>query len=583
MSPPPGAPAAGDPPAAPPGEGPAPTDFLRQIVAEERRAGKHDGRVVTRFPPEPNGYLHLGHVKAITIDFGIAAENDGACFLRFDDTNPMTEDVRFIESIQEDLRWLGFDWGDRLRFASDYYEGIFACAEELIRLGKAYVDSQTAEQIRDTRGKPGEPGKESPFRSRTAEESLDLLRRMRAGEFPDGAHVLRAKIDMASPNFNLRDPALYRIRHAHHPRTGDAWCVYPMYDYAHPLSDAFEGTTHSLCTLEFEDHRPLYDWVLDELADFLPKHGALSRPRQIEFARLAVEGTITSKRKLKELVALGHVDGWDDPRLATVAGMRRRGVPAAAIRAFAEKSGVSKNEGVIEYGLWEHTVREELERTTRRALTVLRPLKVTLIDWPEGEERRIDAPYHPTDASMGSRGVVLDRELYVEESDFMLDPPKKFFRLGPGREVRLRWGPIIKCEEIVKNDAGEVVELRCTHDPASLEAGGGGRKVKGTIHWVSAKHAVPLVARLYDRLFTVAQPTADPDVDYKTHLNPASLEVVKGALGEPALADAQAGDRFQFERTGYFAVDPSSKPGALIFNRAVGLRDSYKVEAKPEG
>lgn len=567
----------------------APTDFLRQIVAEERRAGKHGGQVVTRFPPEPNGFLHLGHVKAITIDFGIAAENDGACFLRFDDTNPMTEDVRFITSIQEDVRWLGYDWGERLRFASDYYDGIYACAEELIRRGKAYVDSQTAEQIRETRGKPGEPGKESPFRGRSVDENLALFRQMKSGELPDGAAVLRAKIDMGSPNFNLRDPALYRIRHEPHPRTGDRWCIYPMYDYAHPLSDAFEGTTHSLCTLEFEDHRPLYDWVLDELADFLPTIGAKSRPRQIEFARLAVEATITSKRKLKELVNLGHVDGWDDPRLATVAGMRRRGIPAAAIRAFAEKTGVSKNEGVVEYGLWEHTIREELERTTRRALCVVRPLKITLTDWPEGEERRIEAAYHPTDPSMGSRALMLTRELYVEQSDFMLDPPKKFFRLGPGREVRLRWGPIIKCKEVVKNDAGEVVELRCTHDPASLEPGGGSRKVKGTIHWVSAKHGVPIEARLYDRLFAVAQPTADPEVDYKSHLNPRSLEIVQGAVGEPSLAHAAPGERFQFERTGYFAVDTTTPKVTLggregvVFNRTVGLRDSWaKVETKAE-
>jgi len=560
---------------------PAPLDFVRQIVADDRTAGRHQGRVVTRFPPEPNGFLHIGHAKSICLNFGLAGENQGACFLRFDDTNPMTEDVKFIESIQEDVRWLGFDWADRLRFASDYYDDIYACAEELIRLGKAFVDSSTPDQIREMRGKPGEAGKPSPDRDRSPEYNLALFRRMRSGELPDGAMILRAKIDMASPNFNMRDPALYRIRHQSHPRTGDTWRIYPMYDFAHPISDALEGTTHSICTLEFEDHRPLYDWILDELKGFLEARGAKSRPQQIEFAKLAIDYIVTSKRRLKELVGGGFVNGWDDPRFSTLAGLRRRGVPAAALRALCEKVGLAKNESVIEHELLDHCIREDLDRTTRRAMCVLHPLEVEIIDLSEGDEPTYDAPYHPTDPTMGHRPVRLARKIFIEQSDFMMEPPKKFFRLGPGREVRLRWGPIIKCEEVVQDDAGNVIRLRCTHDAATLPGAAEpkARKVKGTIHWVPAHAAVPVEARLYDRLWLVAQPGADPDVDYKMHLNPSSLEVLQ-ALGEPSLVDAKAGDRFQFERTGYFSVDPDSTPGKLVCNRTVGLRDSWSKADK---
>jgi glutaminyl-tRNA synthetase len=552
----------------------APSDFIRTRVADDVRAGKNGGKVVTRFPPEPNGYLHIGHAKSICLNFGVAEEFGGQCFLRFDDTNPTTEEEEFVESIKRDVAWLGFDWGDRLRFASDYFQEIYDYAEKLVRDGKAYVDSSTAEQIREMRGVPGQDGKNSPHRERSVEENLDLFRRMRAGEFDDGAHVLRAKIDMTSGNFNLRDPTLYRIRRAHHHRTGDAWCIYPMYDYTHPLSDSIEGTTHSLCTLEFEDHRPLYDWVLDA-------GGADPHPQQIEFARLNLDYTLMSKRKLKELVEEKRVSGWNDPRMPTLSGLRRRGVTPEAIRKFCERIGVAKNDSSVDIALFEHTIREDLDARAKRAMCVLKPLKVVIETLPDAEVFELDAPYHPTDASFGSRKLPLTRVVYIEESDFMLDPPKKFFRLGPGREVRLRYGPIIKCEEVVTNDAGEVVELRCSHDPKTLGPDAEPRKIKGIVHWVSATHGLRCEVRLYDRLFVVPNPSADKEGrDYRELINPESLVTLRDSVAEPSLAGASPSDRFQFERTGYFVLDEEdSRADALVWNRTVGLRDSWaKIE-----
>src|SRR5687767_892714 len=546
-------------------------DFIRDIITEDLKAGRHGGRVHTRFPPEPNGYLHIGHAKAIALNFGVAVDFDGLCNLRFDDTNPAKEDVEYVESIQEDVRWLGFDWRDRMFYASDYFEQMFAYAEQLVRDGKAYVDSLSADEIREYRGTLTEPGRNSPYRDRPADESLDLFRRMRSGEFADGTHVLRARIDMASPNINMRDPTLYRIRHATHHRTGDAWRIYPTYDYAHPISDAIEGITHSLCTLEFEDHRPLYDWVVDNI-----RHDAAfrSRPQQIEFARLNLNYTVMSKRKVLALVERKLVAGWDDPRMPTLAGMRRRGYTPEAIRDFCSRVGVAKKANVIDVALLEHTVREDLNRRAQRTLAVLRPLKVVIENYPEEGVENVDAVNNPEDASAGSRKVPFSRVLYIERDDFMEVPAKKFFRLSPGAEVRLRYAYILKCERVVKNDAGEIVELRATIDQESLSGATAGRRVKGTIHWVSAADAIDAEVRLYDRLFASEDPS-DEGRDPLTDLNPNSLEVVRGCKIEPALAHAAASSRFQFERQGYFSVDPDSRPGAPVFNRTVTLKDSW--------
>ncbi len=552
---------------------PAATDFIREIVAEDQRTGKHGGRVHTRFPPEPNGYLHIGHAKSICLNFGVAAEFGGLCNLRYDDTNPAKEDVEYVESIETDVRWLGFDWGDRTFYASDYFEHLYTYAEQLIRDGKAYVDSLTADQIREYRGTLTEPGRNSPHRDRPVEENLDLLRRMRAGEFPDGTHVLRGKIDMASPNMNMRDPTLYRIRHATHHRTGDAWCIYPTYDYAHPISDALEGITHSLCTLEFEDHRPLYDWVIEHTR---PPY----RPQQIEFARLNLNYTAMSKRKLLQLVEQRLVHGWDDPRLPTLAGLRRRGFTPEAIRDFCARIGLAKKENVVDVALLEHTVREDLNRRARRALAVLRPLKVVIENYPEGRDEMVDAVNNPEDPAAGARRLPFSRELYIEHDDFMEQPPKKYFRLSPGAEARLRYAYIITCERVLKDTSGAITELRCTYDPESLSGATAARRVKGTIHWVSARHARDAEVRLYDRLFQSSDP-GDGGRDPLTDLNPHSLERLTESKVEPALADAAAGTRVQFERLGYFCVDPDSRPGAPVFNRTVTLKDTWaKISAR---
>jgi glutaminyl-tRNA synthetase len=549
------------------------SDFIRDIVKEDNASGKHAGRVATRFPPEPNGYLHIGHAKSICLNFGVAEDFGGTCNLRFDDTNPETEDTEYVDSIQEDVRWLGASWDDRLYYASDYFEKLYECGETLINHGLAYVDDQSADEIRQNRGTLKEPGRNSPNRDRPAPENLDLFRRMRAGEFPDGSRVLRAKIDMASPNINMRDPILYRIRRAHHHRTGDAWCIYPMYDYAHPISDALERITHSICTLEFEDHRPLYDWLVNNLP--LP-----GKPQQIEFARLNLTYTVMSKRKLLLLVNEKHVTGWDDPRMPTISGMRRRGYPPEAIRRFANEIGVAKRENTVEVGLLEFFVREDLNKRAPRGMAVLRPLRVVLENYPDGASEDMDVVNNPEDPAAGTRKVPFSRELYIEQDDFREDPPKKFFRLAPGREVRLRNAYLITCQSVVKNDAGEVVELRCTYDPATR--GGDapdGRKVKATLHWVSAAHAVPAEVRLYDRLFTAQNPGGG-DSDFLTQMNPGSLEVVTNAKVEPSLATAAPGTRYQFERLGYFCVDVDSKPGAAVFNRTVGLKDSWAKTAQ---
>jgi glutaminyl-tRNA synthetase len=557
-----------------PTESPTRQDFIRDIVASDNASGKHAGRVATRFPPEPNGYLHIGHAKSICLNFGIASDFGGACNLRFDDTNPVTEDTEYVESIQADVRWLGFDWDDRLFYASDYFEALYTCAQTLIKDGKAYVDSLTADQIREHRGSLTEPGTESPFRSRPADENLDMFRRMRAGEFPDGAHVLRAKIDMASPNLNMRDPVLYRIRRAHHHRTGDAWCIYPMYDYAHPISDALEKITHSICTLEFEDHRPLYDWLIENLP--LP-----GKPQQIEFARLNLTYTVMSKRKLLQLVNEKHVGGWDDPRMPTLSGMRRRGYPPAAIRAFCDEIGVAKRENIIDVGLLEYFIRENLNASAPRAMAVLRPLKIVLENYAEGTSEQMDVINNPEDPSAGTRKVPFSKVLYIEQDDFMEDPPKKFFRLAPGREVRLRNAYLITCQSVVKDADGRITELRCTYDPATR--GGDapdGRKVKATLHWVSAAHALDAEVRLYDRLFNVEMPGAG-DADFLKQMNPASLEILPACKVEPSLGNAAAGSRFQFERLGYFCVDRDSTPGTPVFNRTVSLKDGWaKVKDK---
>jgi glutaminyl-tRNA synthetase len=559
-----------------PGAGPPP-NFIRTAIQEDMRTGRWDGRVVTRFPPEPNGYLHIGHAKAISIDFGLAQEFGGPCHLRFDDTNPAKEEVEYVEAIQEDIHWLGYDWGPHLYFASDYFEQLYQWAEELIRRGRAYVDDLSAEEIRRYRGTLTEPGRNSPYRDRTVAENLDLFRRMRAGEFPDGARVLRAKIDMASPNMNLRDPTLYRIRHVSHHRTGDRWCIYPMYDYAHPLSDSIERVTHSLCSLEYEDHRPLYDWVCDALGIY--------RPQQIEFARLNLAYTVMSKRRLLRLVQEGHVRGWDDPRMPTLAGLRRRGYTPEAIRDFSERVGVAKANSVVDLALLEHCVREDLNRRAARAMAVLRPVRLVIENYPEGQVEELEAVNNPEDPSMGVRKVPFSRVLWVERDDAREVPPPKYFRLYPGNEVRLRYAYIVRCTGVVKDErTGEIVEVRCTYDPASRGGNAGeGRRVKGTIHWVSAPHAVTAEARLYDRLFTRPDPGDESDGrDFIAALNPASMEIVSDARVEPSLAGAAAGSRFQFERLGYFCVDPDTTPERLVVNRTVGLRDTWaKIEKAP--
>jgi glutaminyl-tRNA synthetase len=554
-----------------PVEEPARLDFIREIVTEDQRAGRHGGRVHTRFPPEPNGYLHIGHAKSICLNFGVAAEFGGVCNLRFDDTNPAKEDVEYVESIQQDVRWLGFDWGAQVFYASDYFPQMYAAAEQLIRDGLAYVDDLTADQIREYRGTLTEPGRNSPYRDRPVAENLELFQRMRDGDLPDGTHVLRAKIDMASPNINMRDPTLYRIRHATHHRTGDGWRVYPTYDYAHPISDAIEGITHSLCTLEFEDHRPLYDWVVEKTG----RGGAYpSRPQQIEFARLNLNYTVMSKRKLLALVERRLVAGWDDPRMPTIAGIRRRGYTPEAMREFCARIGVAKKENVIDVALLEAVVREDLNRRAQRALAVLRPIRVVIENYPEGQVEQLPAVNNPEDASAGSRSLPFSRTLFIEREDFMEVPAKKFFRLSPGSEVRLRYAYILKCERVVKDDAGEIAELRCTVDLESLTGSTAARRVKGTIHWVSAAHAVDAEIRLYDRLFTSEDPS-DEGRDPMSDLNPASLEVLDGCKVEPSLASATESQRFQFERQGYFSVDPDSAPGKPVFNRTVTLKDTW--------
>jgi glutaminyl-tRNA synthetase len=552
------------------------TDFIRSIVEEDSRTSKWGGRVVTRFPPEPNGYLHIGHAKSICLNFGIAAENEGGvCHLRFDDTNPSKEEVEYIESIREDVKWLGFDWGENLFYASDYFDRLYEVAVQLINAGKAYVCDLSQDEMRQYRGTLTEPGKESPYRNRSAEENLDLFGRMRAGEFADGSRVLRAKIDMTSGNLNMRDPVLYRILTATHHRTGDKWRIYPMYDYTHCLSDSIEGITHSICTLEFEDHRPLYDWVLDELNVY--------HPQQIEFARLNLTYTVMSKRKLLELVEGGHVSGWDDPRMPTLSGLRRRGYTPGAIRKFCERIGVAKRDSTVDMALLEHTLREDLNRSAPRVMAVLRPLRVVIENYPEDRVEELDCVNNPEDPGMGTRKVPFSRVLYIEQEDFREDPPKKFYRLAPGREVRLRYAFFIKCVDVVKDEkTGEVIELRCTYDP---ETRGGdapdGRKVKATLHWVSAAQAVEAEVRLYDHLFTKPDPTEDKDgPDFKSHLNPNSQVTLTSCRVEPSLQEASGGSRFQFERQGYFCVDSrDSKPGALVFNRTVTLRDTWaKIE-----
>jgi len=546
------------------------TDFIRAIVAEDVKANKYDGRVHTRFPPEPNGYLHIGHAKAICLNFGIAAENKGGlCNLRFDDTNPIKEEGEYIEAIRDDVRWLGFDWEDRLYFASDYFEQMYEYAVQLIKKGKAYVCDLTADEIREYRGTLTEPGKNSPYHGRSVEENLDLFARMRAGEFPDGLRTLRAKIDMAHPNLNMRDPVMYRILRAKHPRTGDKWCIYPTYDWAHGLEDSVEKITHSICTLEFENHRPLYDWFLDRLGVF--------HPRQIEFARLNLTYTVMSKRKLLQLVQEGLVNGWDDPRMPTICGLRRRGYSPEAIRNFCVRIGVNKFNSTIDIMLLEHCLREDLNRTSPRVMAVLRPLKVIIDNYPEDKVEELDAINNPEDPDAGTRKVPFSKELYIEQEDFMENPPKKFYRLAPGREVRLRYAYFIKCTDVVKDENGRVVELHCTYDPATR--GGDapdGRKVKSTLHWVSAAHSLEAKVRLYDHLFTKENPNdVGEGKDFKSNLNPNSLELLTSCRVEPSVADAKPLSRYQFERLGYFCVDTDSSSEKLVFNRTVSLRDPW--------
>jgi len=554
-----------------------PRDFIRDIINNDVQTNKYGGRVHTRFPPEPNGYLHIGHAKAICLNFGIAAEFNGLCNLRFDDTNPIKEEQEYIDSITEDIRWLGFDWEDRLYYASDYFAQMYEYAVQLIKAGKAYVDELSAEEIRDYRGTLTQPGKQSPYRNRSIEENLDLFGHMRAGEFPDGSHVLRAKIDMASRNLNMRDPVMYRILHSEHPRTGDKWCIYPMYDWAHGLEDSIEGITHSICTLEFEDHRPLYDWFLDKLG--------IHHPQQIEFARLNLTYTVISKRMLLELVQEGHVSGWDDPRMPTISGLRRRGYTPESIRNFSRRIGVAKTGSTIGIALLEHILREDLNKQAQRVMGVLRPLRVVIDNYPEDQVEELDAVNNPECPGAGTRKVPFSRVLYIERDDFREDPPKKFFRLAPGREVRLRYAYFITCVDVLKDEqSGDVVELHCTYDPATR--GGNspdGRKVKSTLHWVSAEHALEAEVRLYDHLFIKEDPTdAEDRADFKAYLNPNSLEILSSCRVEPSLAGATTGSRYQFERQGYFCVDPDSSAGKIVFNQTVPLRDTWSKIEKHE-
>ena len=548
---------------------PAPSDFIRNRIVEDNETGRFGGRVHTRWPPEPNGYLHLGHATAINLNFGIARDFSGLCNFRFDDTNPIAEEAEYVESQKEDTHWLGFDWGDRELYASDYFEQLYDFAEQLVLAGKAYVDHLTGEEIREYRGTLTEPGRNSPHRDRPVEENLDLFRRMRAGEFEDGHCVLRAKIDMASPNMNMRDPTIYRIRRATHHQTGDEWCIYPMYDYAHPISDSLEGITHSLCSMEYEDHRPLYDWFLDELDIY--------HPQQIEFARFNITHTVLSKRRLITLVEDAHVNGWDDPRMPTIAGLRRRGYTPQAIRSFCDEVGINRTVALTEIGLLEHHLRTDLNMSAQRRMAVLNPLKVVIENYPENDVDYLEAINNPEDGASGTRKVPFTRELYIDRNDFMEDPPRRFYRLAPGREVRLRYGYFIKCEEVVKDDSGEVVELRCTYDP---ETRGGsapdGRRVRATLHWVSAAHALDAEVRLYDNLFTVPNPQDAPeDKTWTDFINPDSLTALTGCKLEPSLADAQVGEPIQFERVGYFVKDRDSTPETPVFNRSVPLRDTW--------
>ncbi len=551
-----------------------PLDFIRAIVAEDMKTGKYGGRVHTRFPPEPNGYLHIGHAKAICIDFGVAEEFGGLCNLRMDDSNPAKESMEYVEAIERDIRWLGFDWGTRLYFASDYYDQLCQWAMQLIGIGKAYVDDLTADEIREYRGTLTEPGRESPYRNRSVEENLDLFKRMRAGEFPDGSRVLRAKIDMSSGNLNMRDPVMYRILRAEHYRTGDKWCIYPTYDFTHGQSDSLEGITHSLCDLEFENHRPLYDWFLEQLG--------IHQPQQIEFARLNVSHTVLSKRRLKELVDGGYVDGWDDPRMPTLSGLRRRGYTPEAIRDFCERIGVAKRESLVDIALLEHCLREDLNKRAQRVMAVLQPLKVVIDNYPPGQVEELDAINNPEDESMGTRKIPFSRVLYIEQDDFRQDPPRKFFRLAPGREVRLKHAYYITCHRVVRDEkTGEIAELHCSYDPKSR---GGwtedGRKVKGTLHWVSEGHALEAEVRLYEHLFSKENPLdlAEGE-DFKSHLNPESMQILKGCRVESSLAGARPGSRYQFLRHGYFCVDSDSTTSNLVFNRTVSLRDTWaKIE-----
>jgi glutaminyl-tRNA synthetase len=558
-----------------PAEPAAPSNFIREIILDDLKTNKYGGRVHTRFPPEPNGYLHIGHAKSINLNFGLAAEFGGQCNLRFDDTNPSKEETEYVDSIIEDARWLGGDWGDRMFYASDYFDQLYDWAVQLIKSGKAFVCDLSADEVRKQRGTLTEPGQDSPYRNRSVEENLDLLARMKAGEFPDGARTVRAKIDMASPNLNLRDPVMYRILHAEHHRTGNKWCIYPMYDFAHGQSDSIERITHSICTLEFEDHRPLYDWYVEQLGIY--------HPQQIEFDRLNLTYTLLSKRKLLQLVLQHLVNGWDDPRMPTISGLRRRGYTPEAIRNFCRRVGVSKTNGSTELGLLEYFLREDLNKRAARVMAVLRPLRVIIDNYPEGQVEHLEAVNNPEDPSQGTRQVPFSRVLYIEQDDFREDPPKQYFRLSPGREVRLRYAYLVTCTSVVKDSSGQVTEVHCTYDPATR--GGNtpdGRKVKGTIHWVSAEHAIDAEVRLYDNLFTKEDPNEVADgQDFTANLNPNSLEVVNASKLEPSLRDAKPGSRYQFERLGYFSVDPDTSPQKLVFNRTVALRDTWaKIEKK---
>lgn len=554
---------------------PTSSNFIQNIINDDQKTNKYGQRVHTRFPPEPNGYLHIGHAKSICLNFGLAKEYNGLCNLRFDDTNPSKEEVEYVDSIQQDVKWLGFSWENRMFYASDYFERLYQYAVKLITLGKAYVCDLTAQQMREYRGTLTEPGKDSPFRTRTVQENLELFQGMRNGDFPDGSRVLRAKIDMASPNFTMRDPVLYRIMRAHHHRTGDTWCIYPMYDYAHPLSDAIEGITHSICTLEFEDHRPLYDWVLEDWE-------SSEKPQQTEFARLDLTNTVMSKRKLRTLVEKGLVSGWDDPRMPTISGLRRRGYTPESIRDFCDRIGVAKSNSTVDIALLEHCIREDLNTNAARAMTVLQPLKIVLTNYPEGQVEELEAENNPENEDMGIRTIPFSRVLYIEQEDFMENPSKKYFRLSPGKEVRLKYAYIIKCEEVIKDEQGNVIELRCTYDPETKSgAGTSNRKVKGVLHWASAEHAVDVEVRLYEYLLVNDEEDETDGDDFLAKLNPNSL-VVRQGKAEPALANVTGGERYQFLRQGFFAADPDSKPGKPVFNRIVGLRDSW-AKAQKEG